>query len=327
MAPQDRRSAQTPRPGHHAGPRTQGGNGRHPQRARDTPQMGGAGGPAHPPPDADRPPTPTHGCTQGPPPTQGARRGGPAPPLGREPALHRMGPHQAPATSRRWTGQGPRRATRPNPPGRAPTNTQERAVHHEQSIPHRDPLAEGPKTTAGQEAEPRQEPTEPPGRHPAHPPQGHGTPQTLGTQQHHHDHPWTAGQAGSKETQLAPTQPCPPSNCSVRPPQWSRPGPHRPQQIDPQQKDEAHHQGARATGPTQPPRTLMRRSTGQPATPPVPPQTATDPKPYPQPIRPAPHRRPHTNGQAHTAQHQNTPPRAAPSPHTRPPSLWHMLTG
>nr|XP_033499255.1 serine/threonine-protein kinase D1 [Epinephelus lanceolatus] len=42
-------------------------------------------------------------------------------------------------------------------------------------------------STAGQEAEPRQEPTEPPGRHPAHPPQGHGTPQTPGTQPNHHD--------------------------------------------------------------------------------------------------------------------------------------------
>ncbi|XP_049432654.1 basic salivary proline-rich protein 3-like [Epinephelus fuscoguttatus] len=132
--------------------------------------------------------------------------------------------------------------------------------------------------------------------------------------------PWTVGKAGPKETQWAPTQPRPTSNCSVRPPQWSRPGPHHPQQIDPQQKDEARHQGARTTGPTQPPRTPTRRSTGQPSTPPVPPQTATDPKPDPQPIRPAPHRRPHTNGQAHTAQHQNTPRGQPPAPTPGPPA-------
>ncbi|XP_049453872.1 proline-rich protein 2-like [Epinephelus fuscoguttatus] len=54
--------------------------------------------------------------------------------------------------------------------------------------------------------------------------------------------------------------------------------------------------------------------------PPVPPQTATDPKPDPQPIRPAPHRRPHTNGQAHTAQHQNTPCGQHPAPTPGPPT-------
>ncbi|XP_049441438.1 basic salivary proline-rich protein 1-like [Epinephelus fuscoguttatus] len=54
--------------------------------------------------------------------------------------------------------------------------------------------------------------------------------------------------------------------------------------------------------------------------PPVPPQTATDPKPDPQPIRPAPHRRPHTNGQAHTAQHQNTPRGQHPAPTPGPPT-------
>nr|XP_033469348.1 basic salivary proline-rich protein 4-like [Epinephelus lanceolatus] len=97
-------------------------------------------------------------------------------------------------TPRPGSRRGRRTPRRPKDPGRqwpAPPGSQRhtpdgrgRRAHHEQSIPHRDPLAEGPKTTAGQEAELRQEPTEPPGRHPAHPPQGHGTPPTPGTQRH-----------------------------------------------------------------------------------------------------------------------------------------------
>ncbi|XP_049432652.1 proline-rich protein 2-like [Epinephelus fuscoguttatus] len=203
--------------------------GRHPQRARDTPQ---AGGNTHPPSDADRPPPQ-------PPPRSQARGPGTAPrertstaPDGPAPgAGHQQTPdrtvvraHPGPgggqgggdAANRRQGTRGPRRATHPNPPGRAPTNTQERMARHEQSIPHQDPLSEGPETTAGQEAEPRQEPTEPPGRHPAHPPQGHGTPQTPGTQQHHHD---VNGLPGSN---LQPRRAGPPepatSIYSVRPP-------------------------------------------------------------------------------------------------------------
>ncbi|XP_049432833.1 proline-rich protein HaeIII subfamily 1-like [Epinephelus fuscoguttatus] len=119
---------------------------------------------------------------------------------------------------------------------------------------------------------------------------------------------------GPQGTQRAPTEPRPPSNCSVRPPQRSRPGSHRPQQTD------RTPPGCTDNEPHPAPRTPAHRSTGQPATPPVPPQTAPDPKLDPQPIRPAPHCRPHPNGQAHPARQQNTPPWAAPSPHTRPPA-------
>ncbi|XP_049455181.1 splicing factor, proline- and glutamine-rich-like [Epinephelus fuscoguttatus] len=85
-----------------------------------------------------------------------------------------------------------------------------------------------------------------------------------------------------------------------------------PTWVTPQNRPPAEGRGTppgRADdGPHPAPRTPAPRSTGQPATPPVLPQTAPDPKLDPQPTRPAPHCQPHTNGQAHPARQQNAPP-------------------
>ncbi|XP_049425156.1 proline-rich protein HaeIII subfamily 1-like [Epinephelus fuscoguttatus] len=230
--------------GHHAGPRTRGGNGQHPQRARDTPQMGGAGRPAA---QRRRPKGPAAGARHRPwgedqhrtgrartrcrPPAGAGADGSVSPPRpGRMRQARRRRCRKAHAPSAPGT-RGPRRAPRPNPLGRAPTNIQERAAHHEQSIPHQDPITEGQKTTASQEAELQQEPTEPPGRHPAHLPQQNPPPPPRGW------HPAPAPGERSREGrgEEEPTHPAPPVAAETAP----QGGPATPPQAQETQGDPA----------------------------------------------------------------------------------------